>query len=62
LRPSPPSALFTRPRGSRFNWSFSMDARAERFLLVIPPEQAAAEQASVPITVIVNWTANLQRK
>ena len=62
LRPSTPATLFTQPRQARFNWSFSTDPRAERFLLVVPAEQGVAEPAPAVITVIVNWAANISRK
>jgi hypothetical protein len=38
---SPPVKLFTQPRMARTNWAFSADAQLEKFLLVLPREQAA---------------------
>jgi serine/threonine protein kinase/Tol biopolymer transport system component len=60
-RPSTPVKLFTRPRLGLGNWTYSMDSRGERFLLLQPPEKEA-EAPAVPITVILNFVQNLQKK
>jgi hypothetical protein len=38
-----------------------MDGRAERFLLVVPPDRTDPSVAP-PIAVTVNWTAGLKRQ
>lgn len=38
-----------------------MDARAERFLLVVPPA-APSEVSAAPLTVIVNWPSLVAKK
>jgi Tol biopolymer transport system component len=60
FRAGPAVKLFTAPRLPAGTWIYSMDARGERFLMAAPPERAASEIAQ-PLTVIVNWVANLKR-
>ena len=47
-------------RGNRLGWASEYDvtADAERFLV----NMAVAEARSLPITVVVNWTAELKPK
>ena len=60
-RPGTAKRLFeARPSGFG-NWFYSMNSRADRFLLVQPPEQEAEVEASV-ITVIVNFVQSLAKK
>jgi hypothetical protein len=47
----------TRPRGAYYFYDVTADG--QRFLVHSFPEQAQA--SSVPITVVVNWTAGLRR-
>jgi hypothetical protein len=61
LRPSTPKRLFAPRRIGTLNWSFDMTPRADRFLIVVPPERSV-DDANIPITVIVNWTSTLPRK
>ena len=61
LRPSTPKRLFAQRRIGSFSWSFDMTPRADRFLLVVPPERSL-DDGNVPITVIVNWTSTLPKK
>jgi serine/threonine protein kinase/Tol biopolymer transport system component len=62
FRVSDPVTLFTQRRRSRTNWYFSADARVEKFLLVVPPDQGETQTAPPPITVMVNFTLGLGRK
>jgi len=60
---SPPVKLFTQPRMARTSWYYSADARLEKFLLVLPREQAAGEsEPTVPITVMLNLVQNIRRQ
>ena len=60
---SPPVTLFTQPRASLNNWHYSADKRMEKFLLVVPREQAAGEsEPIVPITVMLNMVQNIRRQ
>ena len=61
LRPSTPVELFTLPRAGPRNWYFSMDGRAERFLMILPPAQPV-EDTPPPITVVVNYVQSLAKK
>jgi len=58
LRVSAPRELFRQVRRSGV-FGFTMDARAERFLLVVPPVAAGALNA--PLTVIANWPSLLKK-
>jgi len=59
---SPPVTLFTQPRMARLNWTYSTDARMEKFLLILPPEQKPGEsEPTVPITVMVNLVQNIKK-
>jgi Tol biopolymer transport system component len=62
FRVSDPVTLFTESRTSRTNWYFSADARVEKFLLVVPPDQITTQTAPPPLTVIVNFTQGLDKK
>jgi eukaryotic-like serine/threonine-protein kinase len=53
LRPGAPRPLFQLPEGTGFTWDVSPDG--ERFLLNVP----VIKSASVPLSVVVNWTAGL---
>jgi len=60
---SPPVTLFTQPRMARLNWNYSADARLEKFLLILPPEQKPGEsEPTVPITVMLNMVQNIRRQ
>ncbi len=49
----------TLGRGS----GFTMDARGERFLLVVDPNQAGQQEAALrPLTVVVSWAAMVIEK
>jgi Tol biopolymer transport system component/tRNA A-37 threonylcarbamoyl transferase component Bud32 len=61
LQPSPPKDLFTQPRFHAFNWYFHVDPRTSQFLLIEPPDKAAALKPS-PITVVVNFVQGLGAK
>jgi serine/threonine protein kinase/Tol biopolymer transport system component len=61
LRPSTPKRLFAARRIGALNWSFDMTPRADRFLVVVPPDRSS-DEADVPITVIVNWTSTLPKQ
>jgi Tol biopolymer transport system component len=62
LSASPPVKLFTQPRMARTNWYYSVDARLEKFLLVLPREQKAGEaEPTVPITVMLNAVQNIRK-
>jgi eukaryotic-like serine/threonine-protein kinase len=61
FRASTPVKLFNSPKAVPGNSSYSMDARGERFLTVVPPERIAPVE-TVPLTVIVNWVANLKKR
>jgi serine/threonine protein kinase/Tol biopolymer transport system component len=52
--------LFEKPRPAFAVFAFSPDSRAERFLMVQPPEKAV-DSAPVPITVIMNWAQSLKK-
>jgi serine/threonine protein kinase/Tol biopolymer transport system component len=59
----PPVKLFTQPRMGRTNWYYSADARLEKFLLILPREQAAGEsEPTVPVTVMLNLVQNIRRQ
>lgn len=55
LRPGTPRPLFQLPEGTGFVWDVSADG--ERFLLNVP----VVKSSSVPLSVVVNWTAGLRR-
>lgn len=55
-----PRELFTRPQGGAVS-GFSIDARAERFLLVVDQAQPQGPVAQQPITVMVNWPGAVRR-
>jgi hypothetical protein len=63
LRPSTPVLLFSKLRRlpDRLNSLFSMDGRAERFLLVQDPERATGA-TELPITVVLNFVPAVARK
>jgi hypothetical protein len=47
---------------SRTSWYYNTDARHEKFLLVLPREQAVGEaEPTVPITVILNMVQNVKK-
>jgi Tol biopolymer transport system component len=60
FRPAPPIKLFTPPKIAPGTWAYSMDARGERFLVVAPSDKPAPEIRE-PLTVVVNWVANLRK-
>jgi serine/threonine protein kinase/Tol biopolymer transport system component len=60
LRISTPRELFTKGQRSGTN-SFTMDGRAERFLLVVPPSQTSGT-SDVSLTVIANWPSLVNKK
>jgi eukaryotic-like serine/threonine-protein kinase len=60
LRISTPRELFTLVQRSGAN-GFTMDGRAERFLLVVPPSQASGA-TEAPLTVIANWPSLVKKK
>ena len=51
-----PHKLFTRPAGP----GWDMDGAGKRFLLTVTPGQAQ-QNAQTPITVVLNWQADLKR-
>jgi len=55
LRVGTPKALFQLPEGTAFNWDVSADG--ERFLLNVP----VIKSSSVPLSLVVNWTAGLRK-
>ncbi|MSO50277.1 MAG: hypothetical protein EXQ49_10335 [Acidobacteria bacterium] len=64
MRVELPKPLFTfRQTNENRISQFSMDVRGERFLLVVNPNLgAAATEALIPLTVIVNWAQTLIKK
>jgi len=64
MRAELPKPLFTmRQTNENRTSQFAMDARGERFLLVVNPNLGAgATEAPIPLTVIVNWAQGLMRK
>ena len=57
IQPGAPKVLFPvrlRPSGSGFGYDIAKDGR---FLIPTPVES----DASLPITVVVNWTAGLRK-
>ncbi|HEX5217386.1 MAG TPA: hypothetical protein VFV98_18120 [Vicinamibacterales bacterium] len=59
LRVSAPRELFIQ-RQRRGTVGFTMDARAERFLLVVPPVRTS-EASNAPLTVIANWPSLVKK-
>jgi len=59
LRVSAPRELFTL-RQRNFAGGFTMDARAERFLLIVPPARTT-DASAAPLTVIANWPSLLKK-
>jgi Tol biopolymer transport system component len=55
LRVGTPKPLFQLPEGTGFSWDVSADG--ERFLLNVP----VTKSSSVPLSVVVNWTAGLKK-
>ena len=49
--------LFGAPRPSTYRYHYAVSADGQRFLVNTPP----AQSASAPITVVLNWTAGLQK-
>jgi WD40 repeat protein len=60
LRASAPVTLFTQKRQAGNSWSFSVEKTAQKFLLILPPDTPEAETPA-PLTMIVNWVANIKR-
>jgi serine/threonine protein kinase/Tol biopolymer transport system component len=60
LRVSAPRQLFTKVTRTG-TFGFTMDGRAERFLLVVPPSQATGASGT-PLTVIANWPSLVIKK
>ena len=54
LKAGTPKPLFQLPEGA-FNWDVSPDG--ERFLINVP----VIKSSSVPLSVVVNWTAGLKK-
>jgi serine/threonine protein kinase/Tol biopolymer transport system component len=59
LRVSAPREFF-RQRQRRGAFGFTMDARAEQFLLVVPPVRTS-DASNAPLTVIANWPSLLKK-
>jgi hypothetical protein len=55
FEPGVPKLLFEREFGGLFDFAVSRDG--QRFLIPVPVE----EGSSAPITVVLNWTADLKR-
>jgi hypothetical protein len=60
LRVSAPRLLFEQRQRSGAS-GFTMDDRAERFLLVVPPS-FTREASEAPLTVIANWPSLVKKK
>jgi Tol biopolymer transport system component len=55
FRAGTPKALFQLPEGTGFGWDVTADG--ERFLLNVP----VIKSSSIPLSVVVNWTAGLKK-
>jgi Tol biopolymer transport system component len=64
FRPATPVELFNRPPTTPVNHLFDVDDRGERFLFVLPPDRPVPVTPAerVPMTVIVNFAANIGKK
>ena len=60
IRPSTPRPLFPKPLPGNVGLSYTGDARAERLLLIRPPEKPVDDVAT--ITVIVNFAQSVAKK
>jgi hypothetical protein len=59
-----PSVLFQttlRPDAKPFGHFYTVSDDGKRFLIISPPNAVSTNGISVPITVVVNWTAALRK-
>jgi Tol biopolymer transport system component len=61
FKPSVPKKLFNSPKALPGTYTYGLDARGEKFLMVVPPDNTSPIVAA-PLTIVVNWVQNLKKE